>query len=343
GQIAAAIDGFSKLPAGNPLLPRPDVLIVARGGGSLEDLWAFNEEVVVRAAASCTIPLISAVGHETDTTLIDHAADRRAPTPTAAAEIAVPVKAELELALAEDSGRLAASIDRFLRSHGQNLDGLKRGLPDPDSLLAFASQRLDSQAERLPLALRTLIERQRARIDGLLARLGTPAGYVREAAGRLDGLLRQLNAAARAAIRDKAAEERRVGERLSLREIEARLPRLEQRLAELKARQDARLSLRLDEAYSRLASAGKLLESYSYKGTLARGFALVRDPADALIPDKASAEGKPRLVLEFRDGPLEVTQSGAAPARKRGGQSGQAGQSGKTGKTGKPGDQPSLL
>src|SRR6185437_4409903 len=112
GEVAKAIAGFNKLPEEGPV-PRPQVLIVARGGGSLEDLWAFNEEIVVRAAAASTIPLISAVGHETDTTLIDFASDRRAPTPTAAAEMAVPVRLDLVAELGSKSGRLAGGLARL--------------------------------------------------------------------------------------------------------------------------------------------------------------------------------------------------------------------------------------
>src|SRR5882672_11468005 len=129
-QIAAAIDGFNRLGAAGPA-PRPDLIIVARGGGSLEDLMAFNEEIVVRAAAASAIPLISAVGHETDTTLIDHAADLRAPTPTAAAEIAVPVRLDLVAELAGKTARLAGGLARLFSERRLHLAGLARGLPDP--------------------------------------------------------------------------------------------------------------------------------------------------------------------------------------------------------------------
>ena len=126
GEIAAAIAGFNRLPADGPV-PRPDVLIVARGGGSLEDLWAFNEEIVVRAAAASTIPLISAVGHETDTTLIDFASDRRAPTPTAAAEMAVPVRADLLAQTLDFGQRTMACMTRALREATTELPAWRAG------------------------------------------------------------------------------------------------------------------------------------------------------------------------------------------------------------------------
>ena len=146
-QIAAAIDGFQSLPEYG--LPRPDVLIIARGGGSLEDLMAFNEEIVVRAAANSAIPLISAVGHETDTTLIDFAADLRAPTPTGAAEMAVPRRVDLLAQLAEDEKRLVHAMTRMLNENRHRLDAQGARLGDPSRLLETYMQRLDHLGDKL--------------------------------------------------------------------------------------------------------------------------------------------------------------------------------------------------
>lgn len=155
-QIAAAMHGFNALgPASH--IPKPDLLIVARGGGSLEDLWAFNEEIVVRAAADSQIPLISAVGHETDTTLIDYVSDMRAPTPTAAAEMAVPVLSDLKLALAQLEARIENGLRRQYSERENRLEGLLRGLPKPSQLLQVATQRLDDWSERLQQSLPVLL------------------------------------------------------------------------------------------------------------------------------------------------------------------------------------------
>ncbi|MFW2831340.1 exodeoxyribonuclease VII large subunit [Sphingomonas sp. ID0503] len=152
-QVAAAVNGFNRLDGTGPV-PRPDLLIVARGGGSIEDLWAFNEEVVVRAVAGSGIPVISAVGHETDTSLCDFAADLRAPTPTAAAEIAVPVRAELLANINSLALRTARCTNRARERSRERLDQIAARLPTPDSVLAPQRQRLDDLADRLPRALR---------------------------------------------------------------------------------------------------------------------------------------------------------------------------------------------
>lgn len=170
GEIAAAIDGFNALPESGTLR-RPELLIVARGGGSIEDLWAFNEEVVVRAAAASVIPLISAVGHETDTTLIDFAADRRAPTPTAAAEMAVPVRAEILAQVLDKGARLTRAEARLLGELETRLTGLGRALPRPRDVLALARQRFDGAAERHAHALRHHLQAAQSRLDTAGARL----------------------------------------------------------------------------------------------------------------------------------------------------------------------------
>src|SRR3982751_660297 len=151
-EVAAAIRGFNAPPEGGRL-PRPDLLIVARGGGSIEDLWAFNEEIVVRAAAESMIPLISAVGHETDITLIDFVADKRAPTPTAAAEMAVPVRADLITRISALNNRQVACWQRGIENRRKELRSLARALPGLEDLFALPRQRLDGLAERLPQSL----------------------------------------------------------------------------------------------------------------------------------------------------------------------------------------------
>src|SRR5499433_1135202 len=169
-QVAAAIEGFNALPETGHIR-RPDVIIVARGGGSLEDLWSFNEEIVVRSAAASMIPLISAVGHETDITLIDFAADRRAPTPTAAAEIAVPVRAELMMSLSDLNARKHACWKRNVDRHRKELSLLSRAMPALDELLSVPRQRLDSCAGRLPRALRANAQLHHTHLTRVASRL----------------------------------------------------------------------------------------------------------------------------------------------------------------------------
>src|SRR5438876_1285870 len=195
-QVAAAIEGFNRLVPGGRV-PRPDLLIVARGGGSLEDLMPFNEEIVVRAAAASAIPLISAVGHETDTTLIDLASDRRAPTPTAAAEMAVPVRLELRAEMAAKAGRLSGGLARLFADRRVRLEGLARGLPDPLALIGAKAQQLDDRSERLGFALTSRLRGWRAEIATLAGRLRHPRQQIGEKQRALDDLARRSERAAR--------------------------------------------------------------------------------------------------------------------------------------------------
>lgn len=230
-EVTKAIEGFNALPAGGPAggdVPRPDLLIVARGGGSIEDLWPFNEENVVRAAAASDIPLISAVGHETDTTLIDYASDRRAPTPTAAAEIAVPVRGELVAQVLDDGRRLVSALGRLLEENRLRVQSAGRGLPDPQSVLDTRTQQLDDRTERLGLGLRNLMREKRSAAD-------------RAAAGLRPGALNQLVS--------------RSSERLG--DLGARLqPQLNRRLTELKDRLDQRARLLDSYSYERVLDRG---------------------------------------------------------------------------------------
>ncbi|MEX0582683.1 MAG: exodeoxyribonuclease VII large subunit [Sneathiella sp.] len=208
GQIAGAIREFNALPKQGDI-PRPDLLIVARGGGSLEDLWVFNEEEVVRAAAESVIPLISAVGHETDTTLIDFASDKRAPTPTAAAEIAVPVRSELIAYIEDQERRIKRSLNRSLSDKRERLAGLSRGLRDPASLIAEKIQHLDHLESRLRQSVSGNINFKSQQFSGAMAKL-RPQLLIRP----LEQYSEQLGQLDRQMTRNLAIKKERAGDRL---------------------------------------------------------------------------------------------------------------------------------
>ncbi|CDL00853.1 exonuclease VII, large subunit [Magnetospirillum gryphiswaldense MSR-1 v2] len=293
-QVARAIAGFNTLPANG--VPRPDVLIVARGGGSVEDLWAFNEEVVVRAAAASAIPLISAVGHETDTTLIDFASDLRAPTPTAAAEMAVPVRAELVATVADCAARLVGSTARGLEDRRNRVQHLARALPNPRRVLDDAGLKLDDRAERLKLALPNLLHRRHADLDRSAAQLRHPRELLAAKTHQLDSLSTRLTHAIKSALQAEKSRQ----EKHSLR-----LEQTGQRLAPAVTRLLAEQARRLD-------ASAKLLESYSYKNVLDRGFAVIRDDAGKLV-SAADAQAGAAWSIEFKDGTTDVVVGANAP------------------------------
>ncbi|MFM7345237.1 MAG: exodeoxyribonuclease VII large subunit [Tagaea sp.] len=292
-QVAAAIRGFNALEPGGPI-PRPEVLIVARGGGSIEDLMAFNEEIVVRAAAESAIPLVSAVGHETDTTLIDFASDKRAPTPTAAAEMVVPVRQEVIARLARNAASLEAGLTRaFAESHAR-LDAASLG--DPARLIDERTQRLDERAERLKLAGAALVDRRKRVVIELGARLPDPKTQLERAKGalaRLGGALAANANAKRTALARETAH-----------------------VAELLARAKGAATRGVAAREASLDRAAALLESYSYRNTLARGFALVTDADGKLVTQAAEARKAGDVNLRFADGEVAASVSGSKRAAK---------------------------
>ena len=280
GMVANALAGFNAMPDGE----RPDLLIVARGGGSIEDLWAFNEEVVVRAIAASHIPVISAVGHETDTTLADYAADRRAPTPTAAAEIAVPVRSELAGFVAQQGVRMRGAADRRIQQAAERLEAQRRLLADPRAMIDQRGQRVDDLGERLGAALG-------ARADRAASRLAEHAGALRPA------LLDQRLAAAAEQLR-RATPDLALVERIHLRADE-RLQSLSRLIGQLDPDRP------LQRGFARLTGPGGQVLTSAAAARKAGQFAVKFADGEfgAIATDKAPAT--PRLRAPKAAGDLK--------------------------------------
>jgi exodeoxyribonuclease VII large subunit len=316
-EVTAAVEGFNAL-ADDGSIPTPDLLIVARGGGSLEDLWGFNDEDLARAVAASNIPVISAVGHETDWTLIDLVADVRAPTPTGAAEIAVPVKAELEATLASLAARLRSCVSRGLDRKRQAVRAAARALPSPDQLLAVPRRRLDEATGRLERGLSVGVERKRARLSGLRLTPATLTRRMNEARTLTERDLGRARAAFFAIVRERRTRFSRTARRLTPAPIERRQKLQSETLAALFRRGDQAMSVRLDRLRARLTQADRLLSTLklSEQAILERGYALVLDASGELVKRAAEVKAGEALELRFADGAAAAIATGNAGAVK---------------------------
>ncbi len=324
-QVAAAIRGFNAIAPGGPV-PRPDVLIVARGGGSLEDLWSFNEEIVVRAAAESRIPLISAVGHETDTTLIDFASDRRAPTPTAAAEMAVPVRLDLLAAVDGLGARLSRALAQGVVLRGQRLRDVARALPRLESLLASPAQRLDTATGRLSGGLSLAVSRKRGSYERQAGRLSPVAlqGLVvrrREAVARraeaLEARLARRQDLWHGAL-DKWASRLAPSLARLIAQAGGRIAEQRRAVQGVSARLEAAPQQRLAELTRRLEALDRTRQTLGYDQTLRRGYAVVRGDGE-VVTTRAAAEKAGALEVQFHDGRVTLGAPAARPAGRKGG------------------------
>jgi exodeoxyribonuclease VII large subunit len=305
-QITAAIRGFDAINPGGKI-PRPDILIVARGGGSLEDLMPFNEENVVRAVAECRIPVISAVGHETDTTLIDFVSDIRAPTPTAAAEMAVPVRGQLYALVMDDAARMRAAMERAVEIRRDRASAMAARLGDPQRILESRTQRLDHAGDRLTGMLRKTLHESEAKLIRTASRISHPRTVVdvksatlARAAAALDTSMHRMTDRLHRNLLQKSGSLR--PPRALLTEREGRFKIWHERLS-MAGEAERLLKPRRD----RLAQFSSLLESYSFENVLKRGFVVVRDDKGRLITDAATTEASQPVELQFRDGRITAT------------------------------------
>lgn len=313
-EVAAAVRGFNAL-APDGRIPRPDVLIVARGGGSLEDLWGFNDEAVVRAVAESAIPVISAVGHETDWTLIDLVADARAPTPTKAAEWAVPKHADLVETTAKLGLRLRIAERRVLDQAAAHFKAAARGLPRLEDLLALPRQRFDAVERRLAHALLANTRAHAMRHARIAARLSPRLIEARltDTRHRLDKLAQRAGDALGRLASARRARFERLGGRLQPSGLAQRIAHAQHRLEVCGGRAAQAFETQLARRRHRLDGLEAMLRSLSYQSVLARGFALIRDGDGKAVRSAATVAAGTRLDIELADGRIGATAD-AGPA-----------------------------
>ncbi|GBF25475.1 exodeoxyribonuclease 7 large subunit [bacterium MnTg02] len=311
-EVADAIEGFNSI-GDRHALPRPDLLIVARGGGSLEDLWGFNEERVARAAAESAIPLISAVGHETDWTLIDLAADARAPTPTKAAEWAVPKRSDLIERTDDYSGRLRLAVRRALEARRSYLTAMSRALPQLSSILALPRQKFDMTAQRLGGVMRRILDDRRTSLSSLARSMPNLRNFVALRRQKFDGVANLARLALKQNADARCMAFDRIAERLLRVDVRKNLSLKAQTLSNFHQR-----ALRAFENFARgqrgnLDAHAKLLFSLSYRSALSRGYALVRNSAGQTIREAMSVQTGDRLAIEFVDGRVAAETLSVTP------------------------------
>lgn len=310
-EVAHAVEGFNALQSGGAI-PKPDLIIVARGGGSLEDLWGFNDEIVVRAVAASLIPVISAVGHETDWTLVDYAADVRAPTPTGAAEMAVPVKAELTAEVSSLYARLCGGLSRQFDFRRQKLHSATRALPSVDQLLALPRRSFDEAASRLERSLTVSSEKKR-QIFNLLARGLSPH--------LVDNLITQNRQKANhLALRlEQSFIALASGKKQNFTAMEKNLrPRLVETIMEKAKEVSTFFHMRLQNAFAlivekqrqQLDMSVRLLDTVSYRSVLDRGFALILDVEETPVKRASQIPENGLLKIKFADDVIDAKSLG---------------------------------
>ena len=278
-QVAEAIYGFNNLQDNNTSIPKPDTLIIARGGGSIEDLWAFNEEIVARATFNSQIPIISAIGHETDVTLVDYVADKRAPTPTAAAEMSVPVLAELVASLNDLNNRFNYTTQKHLNNTRDILEATYRALPKPNSILNYHTQRLDELSIRFTDSLPKYYQMLKSDIQAIYSRLKSPSELISIWQEKLKSAFNQITYL-----------------------IMPKIDIISNKIVDNKKILDRNIEYQIDKTSMKLESLTKLLESYSYKNTLKRGFSIIRNEQNQIVYSAKQIDENKEISLELHDG-----------------------------------------